>query len=175
MGELIYEGHKINLHREDIELPGGTPYKLDVFHHPGASAIVPLHDDGRVTLLHQYRWAAGGFIWEVPAGTLDGGEDPAVCARRELQEETGLHAERWTKVGRIFTVPSFCTEIIHLYVAEGLSQAETAHEEDEVIDEIRAVPLQEALAMIDHGDIVDAKSIAALFHTDRLLRSRQEG
>lgn len=172
MGELIYEGHKINLHREDIVLPGGTPYRLDVFHHPGASAIVPLDDDGNVTLLHQYRWAAGGFIWEVPAGTLDAGEAPDVCARRELQEETGQLAERWTKLGHIFTVPSFCTETIHLYLAEGLSQVDTAHEEDEVIDEIRPVPLADALSMIDEGQIIDAKSIAALFHVERVLRRR---
>lgn len=172
MGEKIYQGRVLNLVREHVTLPGGNQTELDVFYHPGASAIVALDDEQRVTLIHQYRFAAGGWLWEVPAGTLDGGEDPETCAHRELLEEAGLRAERWTKLGRIFTVPGFCTEIIHLFLAEGLTGDATAHEHDEVIDEIRPVPLEEALAMIDRGEIEDAKSIAALTRAARLLAAR---
>lgn len=169
--KVAYQGRKIQLVTFPITLPGGTPYDMELFEHPGASAIVAL-DDAGVTLIHQYRYAAGGFIWEVPAGTLDGGEPPLDCAKRELVEEAGFTAASWTPLGHIFTVPSFCDETIYLFLAEGLSAVDTAHEVDEVIDDIRQVPLDEALAWIDEGKICDAKSIAALTRASRLLARR---
>jgi ADP-ribose pyrophosphatase len=130
--------------------------------HPGAAAAVPLHEDGTVTLLRQYRHAVGGWIWEVPAGKLDvPGEDPLDCARRELAEEAGLAAASWTKLGSIYTTPGFCDEIIHLYLARELSPVPMEHERDEVI-EVHRVPFADALARIPTEDIRDTKTVAAL-------------
>lgn len=167
-----YEGRKITLVSFPIELPGGTPYHMELFEHPGASAIVP-YSNGAVTLIRQYRYAAGGFIWEIPAGTLDAGEAPSACARRELLEEAGLRAKRWTPLGHTVTVPSFCDETIYIFLAEELEQSETAHEVDEVIEEIRQVPLDLAMQWIDSGEIIDAKTIVALCRAERHLRMRE--
>src|SRR5215470_19402345 len=113
-------------------------------HHPGAAAIVAVDAGGEVTLLRQLRHAAGGFIWEVPAGTLAPGEAPAACARRELREEAGLLAGQWTALGSILTTPGFCDERIHLFLARRLSEAVQSLDPDEVLTVTR-VPLRRAL------------------------------
>ncbi|MFZ9887490.1 MAG: NUDIX hydrolase, partial [Myxococcota bacterium] len=154
----IYRGRVVNLRRETVTLPTGIETTLDLMDHPGAAAIVPVDAQGHVVLIRQYRHAAAGYLWEIPAGTLDAGESPATCARRELQEEAGVSAERWTELGFIFTAPGFCNERIWLYLAEGLRPAALQHDRDEVITEIKHVPLREALTMIDRGEIVDAKT-----------------
>jgi ADP-ribose pyrophosphatase len=162
MGEIIYRGRVVNLAIEDAALPNGVVTRLEVMHHPGAAAAVPLHHDGTVTILRQWRHAAGGWLWEVPAGKLDRpGEDPLECARRELAEEAGLAAARWDKLGSILTTPGFCDEVIHLYLARDLTPARQDLERDEVI-EVHRIPLAEALARIPTEEIRDAKSIAAL-------------
>ena len=113
-------------------------------------------------MLRQYRHAAGGYLWEVPAGKLDGGEAPLDCARRELREEAGIEAAHFEPVGSIVTCPGFCDEVIHLFVATELRTAPQTLGADEVIDAIRTVPLRAAIAMIRGGEIRDAKTIAAL-------------
>jgi ADP-ribose pyrophosphatase len=163
---VIHRG-KVLVHAiEEVELPNGNRVEFEVIRHPGAAAIVPFLSEDRILLLRQYRHAVGGYIWEIPAGKLDGGEDPRACAERELQEETGYRARRIERTGSILTTPGFTNEIIHLFSAFDLEPGAAAHEAAEVI-EIHEVPFEEALAMIDRGEIVDSKTLAALFHACR--------
>lgn len=157
----IYHGRVIDLGLEEARLPNGMTVELEVVRHPGASAIVPLHDDGRVVMIRQYRHAAGGMIYEVPAGRLNAGEDPRDCARRELREETGLLAERIDRLGAIFTTPGFTDEKIHLFVARGLKSVGQQLDHDEVIEVIER-PLPDLMQMIRRGEIIDGKTICAL-------------
>lgn len=158
----IYRGRVVHLTTEDVRLPNGVEVELEIVRHPGAAAVVPLHADGTVTLLRQYRHAVGGYLWEVPAGKLDAGEAPAVCAERELREEAGLQAGLLAPVGAIVTCPGFCDEVIHLFVATHLRPAPQELGADEVIDSLQRVPLAAAIAMVREGEIRDAKTIAAL-------------
>lgn len=167
MGE-IFRGRIISVRQDEVTLPSGKQVTLDIVHHPGAAAIVAIDDAQSVALVRQYRHAAGGFIWEVPAGTLDDGEAPEACARRELEEETGFVAARWTALGSIVTTPGFCDERIHLFLARELRETVAALEDDEVLT-VSWVPLPRALEMATHGEIADAKSIAALYRAQRAL------
>jgi ADP-ribose pyrophosphatase len=159
----VYEGRIVSLRLEEVSLPNGGKVTLEVVHHPGAAAVVAVDDEGEVALLRQYRHAAGGFIWEVPAGTLKGEETPGSCAVRELREEAGLDAAQWTELGCIFTTPGFCDERIYLFLARGLSACEQRLDEDEVLT-VSRFSLTRAIDMIRAGEIRDAKSIAALHH-----------
>jgi 8-oxo-dGTP pyrophosphatase MutT (NUDIX family) len=151
----------VNVGIEKAELPNGVTVELAVVRHPSASAIVALDEHRRVTLLRQWRHAMGGWIWEIPAGCRRAGESARACAERELSEETGLGARRWDHLGAIVTIPSFCDERIELYLARDLGDAPGELDHDEVITATQ-VDLEEALAMITRGEIVDAKSIVAL-------------
>jgi ADP-ribose pyrophosphatase len=162
MRREIYEGRIVNLRVERVRLPNGTEVDLELMHHPGAAAVVAVDDAGRVALIRQYRYAAGGYIWELPAGVLAAGEAPEECAARELREEAGFDAAQLRLLGAILTTPGFCDERIHLFLARGLTAVGHAREADEVIAELRQVPLPEALAMIRDGAIVDAKTVAGL-------------
>jgi ADP-ribose pyrophosphatase len=159
----IYSGRVVDLRVERVTLPNGTTVELELIHHVGASAVAAVDDAGAVVLIRQYRHAAGGYIWELPAGLLASpSEQPEQCARRELREETGLEARDVVHLGTIFTTPGFCDERIHLFLARGLVAHGHAQEHDEVIAEIAHRPLAEALDMIRRGDIVDGKTIAGL-------------
>jgi ADP-ribose pyrophosphatase len=164
----IHKGRILDVRLEQVTLPTGARVTLEMVRHPGASAIVALDDDEHVTLVHQFRHAAGGFIWEVPAGTLDPREPPDACARRELREETGLEAREWTVLGSILTSPGFCDERIHLFLAQGLSHGVQQLDHDEILS-LRRLPFREALRMIQDGEIQDAKSIAALHLAEKKL------
>ena len=157
----IYKGRIVDLRLEEVTLPNGQSITLEVVHHPGASAIVAIDAQDEVALIHQLRHAAGGYIWEIPAGTLAPGEAPEACARRELREETGLAAAEWTALGSILTTPGFCDERIYLFLARALSDAAQELDHDEVLT-VSRVPLPRALEMVRSGEIEDAKSIAAL-------------
>jgi ADP-ribose pyrophosphatase len=159
----IYKGRIVDLRLEEITLPNHVTMTIEMIRHPGAAAVVPLDDEGQVTLIHQFRHAAGGFIWEIPAGKLDGGEQPIACAARELQEEVGLAAGELIHLGSILTAPGFCDERIHLFLARALMPAEQRLEQDEVLS-VSRVPLRRALEMIRSGEIEDAKTIAGLYH-----------
>jgi ADP-ribose pyrophosphatase len=128
-----------------------------------------MHLNGDVVLLRQFRAAAGGTIWELPAGTREAGEAPATTARRELAEETGLRARRWTRLGEFYTAPGFCTERIATYLARDLGATDGGCEPDEVLVP-RRVPFAEALRMIDRGVIRDAKTIAGIHLAQRHLK-----
>lgn len=158
----------VDLGVEHADLPNGVSIDLAVIRHPGAAAIVALDADGTIAMLRQYRHAAGGWLREIPAGCLNAGETPRQCAERELREEAGLAARRWDELGSIITIPSFCDERITLFLARELAPASGALDRDEVI-EVEKVKLEEAFKMVRRGEIVDAKTIAALFHTRALL------
>lgn len=147
---------------ERVELPGGQVTQLEILRHPGAAAIVPLTGQGEVVLIRQYRHAADDYLWEVPAGTRDGDEAPLACARRELTEETGLTASEWTELGAMLPAPGYASERIHLFLARGLETAAQSLDEDEVITEVRAVPVEEAMRWVADGTIVDGKTAVAL-------------
>lgn len=165
-----YRGKFLEMVTEEIVLPNGRTTTLDLIRHPGAAAVVPFLGDGHVLLIRQYRYAAGGFILEVPAGKLDPGEEPASCALRELEEETGKRAQRIEALGSILTTPGFTDERIHLFAAFDLLEVPQALETNEVI-ELAPMPLEEALDLIWSGGLTDAKSVVALLYAARLQGS----
>lgn len=165
--EPAYRGRTIDVYADPVELPNGRRVVLDLVEHPGAAAIVPFEDEATVLLIRQYRYAAGGTIWEVPAGKLDG-EAPEVCAGRELVEEVGRRAHRLEHLASIWTTPGFTDERIHLFAAFDLEVVPTDHQEDEII-EVVPTPLERALAMVWSGELDDAKSALALIHAARRL------
>ena len=160
----IYDGRIVKLRLERVALPNGTTVTLEIVRHGGASAVAAVDADGRVVLIRQYRYAAGGYIWELPAGILQSKDEaPLDCAVRELREETGLSARIWRPLGSIVTTPGFTDERIHLFLARDLEQGDHTRDHDEVIAETRSVPLAEAIAMVRRGEIVDGKTIAGLY------------
>ncbi len=162
----------VDLGVESARLPSGVTVDLAVIRHPGASAIVALDRDGNVVMLSQWRHAIGTWLSEIPAGCRNGGEDALACARRELGEEAGLAAARWDHLGAIVTIPSFCDERIDLYLARDLSEGFGSLDHDEVI-RVSRIRMDEAFAMIDRGEIVDAKTIVALYRARDFL-ARQD-
>lgn len=157
----IYKGRVVEFNLEEAHLPGGQTVQLEILRHPGASAVVPLQEDGRVVMIRQYRHAAGGMIYEIPAGRLDPEESPLECAERELAEEVGRRATQWEPLGVIWTTPGFTNEKIHLFLARHLMPVSQALEMDEVIEVVEQ-PLEKAIAMIRQGEINDSKTICAL-------------
>ena len=164
----IYAGRVVRLDVDTVRFPDGSTGELEVIRHPGAAAIVPCASDPRgqdptILMIRQYRYAAGGPLWEIPAGTLDPGEDPEAGARRELLEETGVSAARLERLTSIFTTPGFTDEVIHLYLASDLTTGEPSRERDEFI-EVVPQPLSRVLALIRDGDVRDAKTIVAILY-----------
>jgi 8-oxo-dGTP pyrophosphatase MutT (NUDIX family) len=159
---------------EHASLPNGVEVDLAVIRHPGASAIVALDNSGHLALLSQYRHAVGGDLWEIPAGVMHSGETPIKCAQRELAEEAGLAARRWDHLGTIVTIPSFCDERIHLYLARELELAVGTRDIDEVI-RVERLTFAEALRMVRRGEIRDAKTIAALYMARDFLEETGAG
>lgn len=157
----IYEGKVVSLRVDTVEFTDGRRSTREVVEHRGAVAIVPVLDNGDILLVRQYRYAVGASLLEVPAGTLDGGEEPLACADRELQEEIGYRAARFERLGGFYVAPGYDTEYIHAFLATGLTASRLASDEDEEIETV-PLPLAEALAMIEGGEIIDAKSICAL-------------
>ncbi len=157
----IFSGRVLQLNLERAILPDGRSVDLEIIRHPGGACALPIHDDGSIILIRQYRHAAGGIIWEVPAGRINDQEDPETCARRELMEETGFKAGKMEKIGEFFSTPGFCTELLHIYLATQLIPCRHDPEDDEYI-EIVKLPFPEALAMVFSGEIRDSKTMIAL-------------
>ncbi len=158
----VFAGRVLRLTVDDVRMDGGTTIEREVVVHPGAAAIVPVLPDGRLLLLRQFRYATGGKIWEIPAGTLEDGEAPDVCAGRELEEETGYAAGTLAPLGTFYTAPGFCTELMHLYLATDLRKTVQSLEEDEQI-EVHALPHDEVAAMVQDGRIADAKTLVGWY------------
>jgi len=164
----IYTGRVVRLDVDTVRFPDGSTGQLELIRHPGAAAIVPCASDPpgadpTILLIRQFRYATGGQLWEIPAGTLDPGEDPEACARRELMEETGVTAARLQRLTSIWTTPGFTNEVIHLYLATGLTTGEPSRERDEFI-EVVPQPLSRVLALIRDGEIRDAKTVVAILY-----------
>ncbi len=161
MAKTIFHGRLVNLDLETVSLPNGTTLELEIIRHPGAAAIVPMKPDGSVVLTRQFRHAAGGYIYEIPAGKLDAGESPRACAARELEEETGQRAASIEPLLSMFTTPGFTDEVIHLFLATGLGPGVQRLDDDEVLHVIE-MPLGRAIDLIQAGTIRDAKTIVGL-------------
>ncbi len=162
----LYSGRILNLDLDTVRFPNDSTGRLEMLRHPGASAVVPFLDmvadaDPRIVLLRQFRHAADGYIWEVPAGRLDVGESPETCAARELEEETGMRARRLEHLTTMFTTPGFTDERIHLYLAEGLEQGAEHREVDEFM-ELHTPRWSEVLRLMGSGEIADGKTLASL-------------
>lgn len=159
--QSIYRGRVFELVSQNVDLENGRNVRLDLIHHPGAAAIVAFGANDTVVLLNQFRHAAGGRIWEIPAGTLEPGEPALACAQRELAEEAGVTAARWEALTQIIPVPGYSDERIQLFAAFDLTPATQALDHDEVLD-VHHLPIAQVRQMIDSGEIVDAKSLCGL-------------
>ena len=164
----LHTGRVMNLDRDTVEFPDGSTGQLEMIRHPGAAAVLPFledasADDPLVLFIRQFRHAADGYIWEIPAGCLDAGELPEDCARRELREETGYTAAEYRSLTTIFTTPGFTDERIHLYSAHGLAAGEAAREADEFV-ELHELRWSAVLAMAERGEIRDGKTLSAVWY-----------
>ena len=173
-GKLILEARKFQVRRQDVRVSDGSVHEYEIVTHPGAAVVLPLLPDGRVLLIANYRVAVEQELLELPAGTLDGSEDPRECARRELAEETGYRAGRLEPLLAFYSTPGICTEYMHTFVATELTPGSTRLEPGE---RIKLAPLDydEAIAAIREHRIVDAKTIVALLYYDRFARRQGNG
>jgi ADP-ribose pyrophosphatase len=157
----IYEGRVLNLRVDDVEYPNGHRGAVEVVEHRGGVAVIAMPQARRIVLVHQFRPAIGRAMWEVPAGKLEAGEDPEACAGRELLEETGYRADRLRKLWTFYTAPGFCSELLHLFLAEGLALGAASPEAGEQI-EMRSFELDEAWSLVTRNELPDAKTQIAL-------------
>jgi ADP-ribose pyrophosphatase len=164
----VYTGKTISLDVDQVRFPDGSTGELEMIRHPGASAVVPFlsdpsKDDAQVLMIRQYRYAAEGYLYEIPAGRLNPGESPEICAARELKEETGCSAKKIEHLVSMYATPGFTDEKIHIFMATGLTAGQAKHEADEFLD-LEPMLLSRALEMIQAGEIQDAKtSLGLLF------------
>ena len=160
--ENVFDGTLLHVKKDTVELPNGHQSTREWIEHPGASAVIPLLPDNQIILVKQFRYPVGQVTLEVPAGKLDGkGEDPLICAVRELSEETGYTAGKIWKLTTIATTVGFSNEVIHLYAATNLTAGKQHPDEDEFINTVK-IPLTAALQMVETGKIIDAKSIISI-------------
>lgn len=167
----LHEGRVFRLVRENVTLENGITIDLDIIRHPGASAIVPLTENDTLLMIRQYRHATGGFIWEIPAGTLDPNETPLQCAERELIEETGFSAKAWQELGEITPVPGYSDERIHIFLATDLTPTWQDLDADEIL-RVHEVNFADAVRMVQRGEIQDGKTISALLMASLWLNGR---
>ena len=165
-GDDIYSGIFLKMKRDTVSLPDGQQAVREYLTHPGAVAIVALLDDGRVLLERQYRYPIAKACIEIPAGKLDPNENPLLCAQRELAEETGYTAKKWSYIRRIHPVISYSTEFIDIYLAEGLEPGDSHLDEEEFLD-VFAAPLEQLIAWVEEGEITDVKTTISAYWLDR--------
>ena len=165
----VHQGRVVAVSTERLRYSNGREYDLDFVRHPGAAAVVAVDDDARVCLVRQYRHGIMDFLWEIPAGKLDKGEAPEICAVRELAEETGVSAGRWTALGQFLPAPGIFNEVIHLYLARDLTIGAPAPDADEEL-ELQWLPMGDAVAMVLRGDCDDGKTALALWRAQYHLQ-----
>ncbi len=173
--ERAYTGRVVNLDVDTVRFPDNSIGRLEMLRHPGASAVVPFLGDPRspnpeILLIRQFRHAADRFIWEIPAGRIDAGESPETCARRELEEETGMTTEVLEPLTSIYTTPGFTDEVIHLFLAQGLEKGQHRREADEFM-ELHTRCWSEVMDLIRRGEIHDGKTLSALLFVQCFLRN----
>lgn len=168
-GEDIYGGIFLNMKRDKVAMPDGQQAIREYLTHPGAVAIVAILDDGRVLMERQFRYPIAKTCIEIPAGKLDPKEDHLLCAKRELEEETGYTAKRWSFIRRIHPVISYSTEFIDIYLAEELVPGKSQLDEEEFLD-VFAAPLEQILGWIEEGEITDVKTTISAYWLDRYRR-----
>lgn len=159
--ETVFDGRVIRVDVEQVLLPNGHTARYEIVRHPGGAAVVALDAEDRICLLRQYRPAGGGWVWELPAGRLEPGEPPDLTASRELLEEAGCEAAEWQSLGSILSSPGVFAETIHLYLARGLTQRESRHEQHEVI-EVHWIALAEAARQAADGTLRDGKTVIGI-------------
>jgi 8-oxo-dGTP pyrophosphatase MutT (NUDIX family) len=164
-----HDGRVIKVSTERLRYSNGREYDVDYVRHPGAAAVVAIDGANRVCLVRQYRHGIEDFMWEIPAGKLDAGEPPDVCAMRELQEETGVSAKRWTPLGVYIPAPSIFTELIHLYLARDLKVGAASPDADEEL-ELKWLPLDQAIGHVLRGEWNDGKTAMALLRAQFQLQ-----
>lgn len=163
-----YQGQFLKMKKDIVSLPDGKETYREYLIHPGAVAIIPILNDGRILLERQFRYPVNAAMIEIPAGKLEVGEEPLLCAQRELLEETGYSAANWEYLGKIHPVISYSTEIIEIFMAQGLEQGERCLDEGEFLD-VFAATLDEMHQWIDEGKITDVKTIVAVYHLAKRL------
>lgn len=168
--DQIFKGRVVDLGIEQVTLPDGRKFPLEVVRHPGGAAMAAVNDAGEVCLVKQLRHCAGGFIVELPAGKLEPDEQALTTAKRELEEEAGLIANSWKDLGTMLSTPGFCDEVIYLYLATDLTVVDTNHEEDEVI-EVFWMNLDEACERALSSDITDSKTAVGLLRAQAALKN----
>ncbi len=169
--EIAYSGKKFSIIKEQILLPNGRVALREIVNFPGASAILPILDSNKILLVKQFRTTLHQWILEIPAGTLKPNEDPLSCAKRELEEETGYIAHKWTKLASIYTSPGYTNEILHIFLAENLEKTVKKPEETEVLENV-IISYDEALKKILSGEIRDGKTIVALLMYNHFLNRK---
>jgi len=166
--EILLKGRAFAIRRDWLKTPDGRETKYDIIEHGGSAVIVPLDAEGNLLFVRQYRHAAGGDLLELPAGTLDENEDPAVCAAREIREETGFAAGKLEKIGEFYLAPGYSTEFMVVYLATDLKHDPLEADADEFLSVVK-IPVKQALEMAEKGEVPDAKSLAALLLAQRYL------
>lgn len=167
--ESLLKGRAFAIRRDWLKTPDGRKTKYDIIEHGGSVILVPVDADGNLLFVRQYRHAAGQDLLELPAGTLEAGEDPAVCAAREIREETGFAAGKLEKIGEFYLAPGYSTEFMIVYLARDLAYDPLEADADEFLT-LEKIPVQQALEMAERGEILDAKSLAALLLARQYLK-----
>lgn len=166
--EKVFDGVLLHVNRDTVKLPNGHETHREWIKHPGAAAVIPYTPEGDIIMVRQYRYPVGQVTLEIPAGKLDSAdEEPLECAKRELSEETGCTADKYTKLLTIATTVGFSDEYIHIYLAEDLKSGEMHPDDDEFLHILR-IPLAKAIKMVYNGEIIDAKSVSAILLVDRI-------
>lgn len=167
--EPIFDGHVIRVFKDTVALSNGKTATREVVRHNGATCIVPITDSGEVLMVRQFRYALGRITLEIPAGKIDPGESPEVCAVRELAEETGYTSNNIVYLGELHTSVGFCDEVIHMYAAKDLVRHELSPDEDEFLN-LSAIPLDTLEEMCISGEITDSKTLSAILKVSALRR-----
>ena len=172
--ETVFSGRVLHVRVDKVELENGRQSTREICLHPGGVGVLPLTEDGQVVLVQQFRYAYGEELWEIPAGKLERGEEPAVCGARELKEETGYTAKELIPLGCIYPSPGYVDERLYIFLAKGLSEGEATPDEEEFVN-VKKIPFEDLLAQVMRDEIHDGKTVTAVLKTARILEEEQHG